>query len=62
MQHFHRVFDQSDGLKCIKGPEMVIHLKEGAIPYYVSGARPVAYADRVDEKAKSFSDMATYRC
>ena len=52
MQHFHMIFDQSSGLKCMKGPEMVIHLKEGAIPYYVSGARPVAYADRVDVKDK----------
>jgi hypothetical protein len=52
MKHFHMVFDQSSGLKCMKGPEMIIHLKEEAIPYYVSGARPIAYADRADVKDK----------
>ena len=52
MQHFNLVFEQSSSLKCMKGPEMVIHLKEGAIPYYMSGTRPVAYADRVNVKDK----------
>jgi hypothetical protein len=36
----------------MKGPEMVIHLKEEAIPYYVIGARPIGYANRVDVKEK----------
>lgn len=44
--HFHDVFDQSSGLRCMNGPDMTIHLADNAVPYYVSGARPIAYADR----------------
>jgi hypothetical protein len=52
VQPFHMVFYQLSGLECMKGPEMVIHLKEEAIPYYVIGARPIGYANRVDVKEK----------
>lgn len=29
------------------GPEMVIQLRDDAIPFSVNGARPIAYGDRV---------------
>ncbi|KZS03640.1 Uncharacterized protein APZ42_033587, partial [Daphnia magna] len=43
---FAKVFDQSTGLRCMDGPEMVISLKDDAVPYYVNGVRPIAFADR----------------
>jgi transposase InsO family protein len=46
VKEFERVFDQSEGLRCMDGPEMVISLKADAVPYYVNGARPIAFADR----------------
>ncbi|EFX69814.1 hypothetical protein DAPPUDRAFT_113301 [Daphnia pulex] len=48
--HFSDVFDQSTGLRCMSGPEMVIQLQEDAIPYYVNGARPIPFADRPEVK------------
>jgi hypothetical protein len=30
---FARVFDQSAGLRCMDGPEMIISLKDDAVPY-----------------------------
>ena len=46
VKHFQDVFDQSDGLRCMVGPEMMIHLRDDAIPYYVNGARPIPFAHR----------------
>jgi hypothetical protein len=34
----------------MKGPEMVIELKDDAEPYYVNGARPIPFADRPEVK------------
>jgi hypothetical protein len=50
VKEFERVFDQSEGLRCMDGPEMVISLKDDAVPYYVNGARPIAFADRPNVK------------
>ena len=44
------VFDQSGILTEMKGPEMVIELKDDAEPYYVNGARPIPFADRPEVK------------
>jgi hypothetical protein len=44
------VFDQSGILTKMKGPEMVIELKDDAEPYYVNGARPIPFADRPEVK------------
>jgi hypothetical protein len=48
--HFSDVFDQSTGLQCMTGPEMIIQLQEDAVPYYVNGARPIPFADRPEVK------------
>lgn len=45
VEEFAKVFDQSTGLRCMDGPDMVISLKEDAEPYYVNDARPIAFAD-----------------
>jgi hypothetical protein len=34
----------------MEGPDMIIQLKADAIPYYVNGARPIAFADRAEVK------------
>lgn len=44
------VFDQSGKLTEMKGPEMVIELKDDAEPYYVNGARPIPFTDRAEVK------------
>lgn len=49
--HFTDVFDQSETLRCMEGPEKIIQLKaDDAIPYYVNGARLIAFADRAEVK------------
>ena len=50
MAHYDAVFDQSKGLRCIDGPVMTIELTDDFVPYYVNGARPIAYADRPEVK------------
>lgn len=50
MESFADVFDQSNGLRCMDGPAMSIELKMGAEPFYVNGARPIAFADRPEVK------------
>ncbi len=32
------------------GPDMVIQLRDDAVPFYVNGARPIAFGDRADVK------------
>jgi hypothetical protein len=34
----------------MEGPEMIIQLKADAIPYYVNGTRPIAFADHTEVK------------
>ena len=48
--HYNDVFDQSAGLRCMVGPEMIIQLQDDAVPYYVNGARPIPFADRPEVK------------
>jgi hypothetical protein len=48
--HFDAVFDRSLGLRFINGPAMTIELTDDFVPYYVNGARPIAYADRPEVK------------
>lgn len=43
VEKFTKVFDQSTGLRCMDGPDMVISLKDDAEPYYVNGAHPIAF-------------------
>ena len=33
------------------GPDMVIQLRDDAVPYYVNGARPIAFGDRPEVKS-----------
>ena len=47
---FHDVFDQEGGLRQMAGPDMVIQLRDDAVPYYVNGARPIAFGDRPEVK------------
>ena len=47
---FSDVFDQEGGLRQMAGPDMVIQLRDDAVPYYVNGARPIAFGDRPEVK------------
>ncbi|XP_046438430.1 uncharacterized protein LOC124189960 [Daphnia pulex] len=47
---FEVVFDQEEGLRQMTGPDMVIQLRDDAVPFYVNGARPIAFGDRADVK------------
>ncbi|EFX68913.1 hypothetical protein DAPPUDRAFT_114157 [Daphnia pulex] len=49
---FESVFDQDDGLRQMVGPDMVIQLRDDAVPFYVNGARPIAFGDRAEVKCK----------
>lgn len=44
------VFDQSEKLRFMEGPEMIIQLRADTIPYYVNGTRPIAFADHTEVK------------
>jgi hypothetical protein len=46
--HFTDVFEQSEEIRSIEGPEMIIQLKADTIPYYVNGTRPIALADHTE--------------
>jgi hypothetical protein len=52
MTEFEVVFDQNDGLRQMDGPDMVILLRDDAIPFYINGARPIPFGDRADVKQK----------
>ncbi|EFX62905.1 hypothetical protein DAPPUDRAFT_119745 [Daphnia pulex] len=47
---FEAVFNQEEGLRQMVGPDMVIQLRDDAVPFYVNGARPIAFGDRADVK------------
>ena len=47
---FETVFDQDDELRQMVGPDMVIQLREDAVPFYVNGARPIPFGDHADVK------------
>lgn len=47
---FDVVFDQKGDHRCMVGPDMVIQLRDDAVPYYVNGARPIAFGDRAEGK------------
>ena len=49
---FDSVFDQEDGLRVMVGPDMIIQLRDDAVPYYVNGARPIPFSDRPAVKSK----------
>jgi hypothetical protein len=34
------------------GPDMVIQLRDDAVPFYINGARPIAFRDRAEVKCK----------
>ncbi|EFX77826.1 hypothetical protein DAPPUDRAFT_247120 [Daphnia pulex] len=40
----------SEKLRFMEGPEMIIQLKADAIPHYVNGTRPIAFADHTEMK------------
>ena len=48
---FESVFDQEDGLGTLAGPEMMIQLRDDAVPYYVNGARPTPFSERAEVKS-----------
>jgi hypothetical protein len=48
---FASVFDQEDGLGTMAGPEMMIQLRDDAVPYYVNGARPIPFSERAEVKS-----------
>ncbi len=41
-----------DGLRQMVGPDMVIQLRDDAAPFYVNGARPIAFDDRAEVMCK----------
>lgn len=47
---FSDVFDQEGGLRQMAGTDMVIQLRDDAVPYYVNGARSIAFDDRPEVK------------
>jgi hypothetical protein len=47
---FRDVFAQEGGLRQMAGPDMVIQLRDDAVPYYVNGARPIKFGDRPEVK------------
>ncbi len=49
---FEVVFDQDDGLPQKVESEMVNQLRDDAVPFYVNGARPIAFRDRAEVKCK----------
>ena len=52
MAEFDVVFDQDDELRQMVGPDMEIQIRDDAVPFYVNGARPIAFGDRVEVKNK----------
>jgi hypothetical protein len=44
------VFDQSEKLRFMEGPEMIIQLRADTIPFYVNGTRTIAFADHTEVK------------
>lgn len=48
IKEFNVVFNQEGDLRCMVGPDMVIQLRDDAVPYYVNGARPIAFGDRAE--------------
>lgn len=52
MTEFEVVFNKSDGLREMDGPDMVIQLRDDAVPFYVSGTRPIPFGDQADVKQK----------
>lgn len=51
MDHFKDVFDSSSGLKVMKCPPMVIHLRENAVPFTARAPRQIAHAVRDKTRA-----------
>lgn len=52
MAEFDVVFDQDDELRQMVGPDMEIQIRDDAVPFYVNGAHPIAFGDRVEAKNK----------
>ena len=52
LTEYEQVFNQEDGLRTMTGPDMIIQMREDAVPYHVNGARPILFGVRAEVKNK----------